>query len=97
MVGPHFTPTGFLMPLKYSTWAPSRSRVRSPIHSRWAEVSYHWPEVLSTRVIASSMFRSSPSWLVKNSTWCSAGWLSGVTPMASMNIRVSLIFSATSR
>ena len=85
------------MPVKHAPWAPSRSRVRTPIHTRWAEVSYHWPEVRSIRVMASSRFRSRASWLVKNSTWCSAGWLSGVTPMASMNCRVSLIFSAISR
>ena len=45
---------GFLMPRMYSTWAWSRWRVRSPIHSRCAEVSYQSPEVESIRVMASS-------------------------------------------
>ena len=54
MVGPTFMPIGFLMPRMNSTCAPSSWRVRSPIHSKWAEVSYQSPEVESTRVIASS-------------------------------------------
>ena len=37
-----------------STWAPSSWRVRSPIHSICAEVSYQSPLVESIRVIACS-------------------------------------------
>ena len=51
---PTFSPIGFLMPFIYSMWAWSSWRVRSPIHSRWAEVSYQSPEVESMRVSASS-------------------------------------------
>ena len=36
LVGPSFTPMGLRMPRRYSTWAPSRPRVRSPIQSMWA-------------------------------------------------------------
>ena len=43
--GPHFRPTGFLMPRKYSIWAWSGWRVRSPIQIRWPEVAYQSPEV----------------------------------------------------
>jgi hypothetical protein len=39
-VGPTFTPTGFAMPRKNSTCAPSSWRVRSPIHGRWVVRSY---------------------------------------------------------
>jgi hypothetical protein len=77
--------------------APSSWRVRSPIHSMWALVSYQSPEVESIRVIASSKPSSSDSWLVKNSTCFMPGWLSGVTPMAAMKARLSLILSLSSR
>ena len=63
--------SGCCTPRANSTWAPSSWRVRSPIHSRWAEVSYQSPVVESTRVIASSKPSSRASWLVKNSTRCS--------------------------
>ena len=38
--GPHFMPIGFFTPRKNSTCAPSGCRVRSPIHSMWADTSY---------------------------------------------------------
>ena len=60
-------------------------------------MSYQSPEVESTRVIASSKPSSRASWEVKNSTRCRSGWLSGVTPMAAMKVRASLIFSDSSR
>jgi hypothetical protein len=97
MVGPHFRPIGFFTPRMNSMWAPSSWRVRSPIHSRWALVSYQSPEVLSTRVMASSKPSSRASWLVKNSTRRRSGWVSGVTPTAAMKVRASLIFSDSSR
>jgi hypothetical protein len=53
-LGPHFMPSGLSTPRRNSTWAPSSWRVRSPIHRRWAEQSYHWPVRLSTRVSACS-------------------------------------------
>ena len=80
-----------------STWAPSSPRVRSPIHSMWAEVSNHSPPWLSTRVIASSKPSSSASWLVNTSTRFRSGWVSGVTPTAAMKVRASLILSVSSR
>jgi hypothetical protein len=52
--GPHFMPIGFLMPLKYSVWAPSGWRVRSPIQSMWPEVAYQSLVIESRRVSASS-------------------------------------------
>ena len=36
MLGPIFTPIGLAMPRKYSTWAPSNARVRSPIQAKCA-------------------------------------------------------------
>ena len=39
-VGPTLQPIGLPTPRRNSTWAPSRSRVRSPIHSMCAEQSY---------------------------------------------------------
>ena len=52
--GPHLKPIGLRTPRRNSTCAPSGWRVRSPIHSMWAEQSYQSPEVESTRVSASS-------------------------------------------
>ena len=62
--GPHFSPSGFLMPRQNSTWAWSGWRVRSPIQIIWPEVAYQSPDVESTRVSASSKPSSSASWLV---------------------------------
>ena len=42
-VGPHFTPTTFSIPRRYSTWAPSSWRVRSPSHSMCPEVAHQRP------------------------------------------------------
>ena len=39
--GPTFTPIGLAMPRKYSTWAPSSGRVRSPIQGKWVQRLYH--------------------------------------------------------
>ena len=39
--GPTFTPIGLAMPRKYSTWAPSSCRVRSPIQGKWVLRLYH--------------------------------------------------------
>ena len=54
IVGPTLQPIGLPTPRRNSTWAPSRSRVRSPIQSMWAEQSYQVPVVESRRVNASS-------------------------------------------
>ncbi|MNJ50488.1 hypothetical protein D3C77_457600 [compost metagenome] len=97
MVGPHLTPMGLEMPRMNSMWAPSNWRVRSPIHSMWAEVSNHSPDAPSRRVRALSTFSSRASWLVKTSTRDRSGWVSGVTPTASMKARASVILSASSR
>ena len=51
---------GLAMPRRYSTCAPSIWRVRSPIHRKWAEVSYQRPEVESIRVIACSSPAAGP-------------------------------------
>ncbi len=48
--GPSFTPSGLWTPAKNCTWAPSSPRVRSPIHSMWAEQSYQSPVSESRRV-----------------------------------------------
>ena len=45
MEGPALTPIGLAMPRQNSTCAPSSWRVRSPIHRKWARVSYQRPEV----------------------------------------------------
>ncbi len=44
-LGPIFAPTGFLMPRRYSIWAWSSWRVRSPTHRKCPEVAYQSPEV----------------------------------------------------
>ena len=41
IVGPIFTPIGLAMPRKYSTWAPSSARVRSPIQGKCVVRLYH--------------------------------------------------------
>src|SRR5215813_4799491 len=62
--GPVFSPSGFLMPRQYSTWAWSGWRVRSPIQTMWPEVAYQLPgRVESSRVSACSKPSSSASWL----------------------------------
>ncbi len=43
VVGPSLTPTGFATRERKSTCAPSSWRVRSPIHRKWADVSYASP------------------------------------------------------
>ena len=88
---------GFRMPFMNSTCAPSSWRVRSPIHSMWAEVSNHSPVPPSRRVSALSTFSSRASWLVKTSTRLRSGWVSGVTPTASIKASASVILSASSR
>ncbi len=45
MLGPIFAPTGFLMPRRYSIWAWSSWRVRSPTQSICPDVAYQSPEV----------------------------------------------------
>ena len=60
--GPILTPTGLWTPWRMATWAPSTSRVRSPTHRKWAEVSYRRPERESRRIMASSYSRSRASW-----------------------------------
>ena len=52
--GPSLQPIGLPTPRRNSTWAPSSWRVRSPIHSMWAEQSYQSPVSESRRVSASS-------------------------------------------
>ena len=42
-LGPHLTPIGLPMPRIYSTCADPSNRVRSPIHSICADVSYQPP------------------------------------------------------
>ena len=46
------TPRGLPMPRRYSRWAPSSCRVRSPHHRKWPEQPYQRPVVLSWRVSA---------------------------------------------
>ncbi len=67
-LGPTFMPMGFFTPRQNSTWAPSIWRVRSPIQTMCAEVSYQSPEVESTRVMASSKPSNRASWAVNTST-----------------------------
>jgi hypothetical protein len=52
-LGPHFMPMGLPTPRRNSTCAEPSKRVRSPIHSMWALVSYQSP-VSDPGVIASS-------------------------------------------
>ena len=88
-VGPSMTPE------KNATCAPSRSRVRFPIHSMCAEQSYHWPVSESVRVSASSYGRSRPSWLVHTSTSCRVRSVERSIPIACMNRSARSISPAT--
>ena len=91
VVGPSFTPMGFLMWLSSSTWAPSSWRVRSPIQTKWLETSYGSWVRLSMRVIACSYSRISASWL----EWKSTRWnSSGSAPIAAMKLSARSISAA---
>ena len=68
MEGPTLTAMGFAIPLKYSMWAQSNCRVRSPIHTMWALRLSNLPP--DGRVRASSRSNCIASWDVKNS-WAS--------------------------
>jgi hypothetical protein len=52
--GPSFTPIGLRTRDRKSTWAPSSSRVRSPIQMKWLDVLYGVPVRESIRVIGRS-------------------------------------------
>ena len=91
--GPILAPTGLDSPDKNSRWAPPGRRVRSPTHTRWAEVSYQSPVSESRLVMASSKPRMRASWLVQKSTWCSA-LPPRLTPHARMNRKARSISPA---
>ena len=91
VVGPSFTPIGFLMWLSSSTWAPSSWRVRSPIHTKWPETSYGGSVRESMRVSACSYSSTSASWL----EWKSTRWnSSGSAPIAFMKVSARSISEA---
>ena len=95
--GPALSPSGLARPRQNSTCALSGWRVRSPTQSRCALVSYHRPEVESTRVIACSKPSSSASCEVYSVVRLISGVLTSVTPQASMNASASVIRFAMSR
>ena len=61
IVGPTFTPIGLRIRDTKSRCAPSSCRVRSPTHTKWAEVSTGVPLRESIRVSARSYSISSAS------------------------------------